>query len=319
MIAYVIRRLLQVIPVIIVSSFLVFMLLHLVPGDPAEIVAGPDATPQTVQAIRVKMGLDQPLLIQYGIWVSQVLQGDLGKSYISKMPVIDLVGYAFPATIQLGLAALLIALVISLPLGVLAAIKQASKIDLFVQGYTALGMGIPNFWLGILLILLFALVLGVLPPGGRIDPMQNLGMGLKTLILPALTLSLNMSAVFTRFVRSAMLEVLHEDYVRTARAMGLQEQMVVLGYALRSALVPVVTVVGLQFGRLLGGAVVIESVFAWPGVGRLIINAVEQRDYTIVQATLLGMVTIFVLINLITDILYAYLDPRIRLSRGGSS
>jgi peptide/nickel transport system permease protein len=314
--AYILRRLLQLIPVILLSSFLVFMLLHLVPGDPAETVAGPDATPDVIAAVRHKMGLDRPLAVQYGIWLGNIARADLGNSYISKMPVIDLVGYAFPATIQLTLAALFLALAISLPLGVLASLKQASKLDLFVQGYTALGLGVPNFWLGILLILMFALILGILPPGGRIDPLQNPALGLKTLILPALTLGIQMSAVFTRFVRTAMLEVLHEDYVRTARAKGLQERVVVVRHALRSALVPVVTVVGLQFGRLLGGAVVVESVFAWPGVGRLIIQAVEQRDYTVVQAALLWLVLVFLLINLITDILYAFLDPRIRLGEG---
>lgn len=314
--AYILRRLLQLIPVILLSSFLVFMLLHLVPGDPAETVAGPDATPDVIAAVRHKMGLDRALAVQYGIWLGNIARADLGNSYISKMPVIDLVGYAFPATIQLTLAALFLALVISLPLGVLASLKQASKLDLFVQGYTALGLGVPNFWLGILLILMFALILGILPPGGRIDPLQNPALGLKTLILPAVTLGIQMSAVFTRFVRTAMLEVLHEDYVRTARAKGLQERVVVVRHALRSALVPVVTVVGLQFGRLLGGAVVVESVFAWPGVGRLIIQAVEQRDYTVVQAALLWLVLVFLLINLITDILYAFLDPRIRLGEG---
>ena len=167
-----------------------------------------------------------------------------------------------------------------------------------------------------MLILVFALVLGILPPGGRIDPLQNPALGLKTLLLPAVTLGIQISAVFTRFVRSAMLEVLHEDYVRTARAKGLRERVVVVRHALRSALVPVVTVVGLQFGRLLGGAVVVESVFAWPGVGRLIIQAVEQRDYTVVQAALLWLVAVFLLINLITDIAYAFLDPRIRLTEG---
>jgi len=313
MIAYIFRRLLHLIPVILLSSVLVFMLLHLVPGDPAETVAGPDATPDVIKAVRQKMGLDRPLPVQYGIWLWHIVRADLGTSYISKMPVIDLVGYAFPATIQLALAALLLALVISLPLGVLASLRQASKLDLFVQGFTALGLGVPNFWLGILLILMFALILGILPPGGRIDPMQNPAMGLKTLILPAVTLGIQISAVFTRFVRTAMLEVLHEDYVRTARAKGLQERVVVVRHALRSALVPVVTVVGLQFGRLLGGAVVVESVFAWPGVGRLIIQAVEQRDYTVVQAALLWLVLVFLLINLITDVLYAFLDPRIRL------
>jgi len=313
MIAYILRRLLHLIPVVLLTSVLVFLLLHLVPGDPAETVAGPDATPDVIQAVRQKMGLDRPLPIQYGIWLGNVARFDLGASYISKMPVIDLVGYAFPATIQLALAGLFLALAVSLPLGVLASVKQASKLDLFVQSFTALGLGVPNFWLGILLILLFALILGILPPGGRIDPMQSPAMGLKTLILPAVTLGVQMSAVFTRFVRAAMLEVLHEDYVRTARAKGLHERVVVVRHALRSALVPVVTVVGLQFGRLLGGAVVVESVFAWPGVGRLIIQAVEQRDYTVVQAALLWLVLVFLLINLITDVLYAFLDPRIRL------
>jgi peptide/nickel transport system permease protein len=313
MIAYILRRLLHLIPVVLLTSVLVFLLLHLVPGDPAETVAGPDATPDVIQAVRQKMGLDRPLPVQYGIWLGNVARFDLGASYISKMPVIDLVGYAFPATIQLALAGLFLALAVSLPLGVLASVKQASKLDLFVQSFTALGLGVPNFWLGILLILLFALILGILPPGGRIDPMQSPVMGLKTLILPAVTLGVQMSAVFTRFVRAAMLEVLHEDYVRTARAKGLHERVVVVRHALRSALVPVVTVVGLQFGRLLGGAVVVESVFAWPGVGRLIIQAVEQRDYTVVQAALLWLVLVFLLINLITDVLYAFLDPRIRL------
>ncbi|OGA32709.1 MAG: hypothetical protein A3G80_03305 [Betaproteobacteria bacterium RIFCSPLOWO2_12_FULL_62_13b] len=314
--AYILRRLLQLIPVVVMSSVLVFLLLHLVPGDPAETVAGPDATPDVVAAVRHKMGLDQPLAVQYGRWLGNIARGDLGTSYISHLPVIDLVGYAFPATLQLTLAALVLALVISLPLGVLASLKQASKLDLVVQGYTALGLGVPNFWLGILLILVFALFLGLLPPGGRIDPTQNLAIGLKTLILPAVTLGIQISAVFTRFVRTAMLEVLHEDYVRTARAKGLPERVVVVRHALRSALVPVVTVVGLQFGRLLGGAVVVESVFAWPGVGRLIIQAVEQRDYTVVQAGLLGLVAVFLLINLMTDIMYAFLDPRIRLGAG---
>ena len=316
MLGYIVRRLFQLIPVILLSSFLVFMLLHLVPGDPAETVAGPDATPDVIKAVRHKMGLDRPLAVQYGIWLGHIARADLGESYISRMPVVDLVGYAFPATIQLTLAALLLALGISLPLGVLASLKQGSKLDLFVQAYTALGLGVPNFWLGILLILVFALVFGILPPGGRIDPLQNPALGLKTLLLPAVTLGIQISAVFTRFVRAAMLEVLHEDYVRTARAKGLQERVVVVRHALRSALVPVVTVVGLQFGRLLGGAVVVESVFAWPGVGRLIIQAVEQRDYTVVQAALLWLVAVFLLINLITDIAYAFLDPRIRLTEG---
>lgn len=318
MITFMVRRLLQVIPVILLTTFLVFMLIHLIPGDPAQTVAGSDATPEQIQEVRIKMGLDKPLLVQYGIWLGDISRGDLGKSYISGMSVSRLVGDAFPATAQLSLAALLLALLISLPVGIIAALKQGSKFDFLVTWYTALGLGVPNFWVGILFILLFCLVLGLLPPGGRIDPFSDPIMGLKSLLLPAVTLSINMSAVFTRFIRTAMLEALYEDYVRTARAKGLSERAVVVRHAFRTALVPVVTVVGLQMGRLLGGAVVIEVVFAWPGLGRLIVQAVEQRDYTIVQACLLLLVLAFVLINLLTDISYAFLDPRIRLSRGRS-
>lgn len=318
MISFMVRRLLQVIPVILLTTFVVFMLIHLIPGDPAQTVAGSDATPEQIEAVRIKMGLDKPLLVQYGIWLGDISRGDLGKSYVSGMSVSDLVGDAFPATAQLSLAALLLALLISLPFGVIAALRQGSKFDFFVTCYTALGLGVPNFWVGILFILLFCLVLGLLPPGGRINPFSDPIMGLKSLLLPAVTLAINMSAVFTRFIRTAMLEVLYEDYVRTARAKGLSERVVVMDHAFRTALVPVVTVVGLQMGRLLGGAVVIEVVFAWPGLGRLIVQAVEQRDYTIVQACLLLLVLAFVVINLLTDISYAFLDPRIRLSRGKS-
>ncbi len=318
MINFIVRRLVQALPVILFTTFLVFMLIHLIPGDPAQTVAGSDATPKEIEAVRIKMGLDKPLLVQYGIWLGNVSRGDLGESYISRMPVSELVGDAFPATAQLSLAALFLALLISLPFGIMAALKQGSKFDFLVTWYTALGLGVPNFWVGILFILLFCLVLGLLPPGGRVDPFENPIMGLKSLLLPALTLAINMSAVLTRFIRTAMLEALYEDYVRTARAKGLSERAVVVGHAFRAALVPVVTVIGLQTGRLLGGAVVIESVFAWPGLGRLIVQAVEQRDYTIVQACLLLLVLAFVVINLVTDTLYAFLDPRIRLSRGRS-
>ncbi|MCC7370814.1 MAG: ABC transporter permease [Chloroflexi bacterium] len=316
MISYTLRRLWQLVPVVVLASATVFVLMRLVPGDPAQMVAGPEASSQSIAEVRARLGLDQPLPVQYLAWVSHVVRGDLGFSYLSKIPVAELIWDAAPATAQLALVSLLLALVVALPLGLITALKQGSRIQLLVTAYTGLALGVPNFWLGILLILLFTLALGWLPPGGRVDPFQNPMLGMRSLILPALTLSFHMSAVFSRFIATAMLDVLHEDYVRTARAKGLAERVVVIGHALRAALIPVVTVVGLQFGRLLGGTVVVESIFAWPGLGRLMIDAVGQRDYPLVQAVLLIMVMVFVLINLVMDLMYGLIDPRIRLSRG---
>jgi peptide/nickel transport system permease protein len=316
MIGYTLRRLSQLVPVLIVSSAIVFVLMRMVPGDPVLMMVGENASTEVQAAVRHQLGLDQPLPVQYVFWLGRILHGDFGNSYFSKLPVLDLMSGAAPATAQLALVALAMALIVALPIGVLSALHQGSRFNLAVTAYTGLALGVPNFWLGILLILLFTLALGWLPPGGRIDPFQNPSLGLKTLILPALTLSIHMSAVFARFITTAMLDVLHEDYVRTARAKGLAERAVVVGHALRAALIPVVTVVGLQFGRLLGGTVVVESIFAWPGLGRMMIDAVGQRDYPLVQATLLLMVVVFVMINLAMDLLYGLLDPRIRLGLG---
>jgi peptide/nickel transport system permease protein len=316
MVSYVLRRLWQLVPVLIVSSAIVFALMRMVPGDPVLMMVGESASAETQATVRRQLGLDQPLPVQYLIWANRVLRGDFGNSYFSKLPVADLVASAAPATAELAVVSLVLALIVALPLGILSALHQGSRFNFAVTAYTGLALGVPNFWLGILLILLFTLALGWLPPGGRIDPFQNPSLGLKTLILPAATLSVHMSAVFARFITTAMLDVLHEDYVRTARAKGLAEHAVVVGHALRAALIPVVTVVGLQFGRLLGGTVVVESIFAWPGLGRMMIDAVGQRDYPLVQATLLLMVVVFVVINLLMDLLYGLLDPRIRLGHG---
>lgn len=319
MIGFTLRRLSQLLPVLIVSSAIVFLLMRLVPGDPVVMLVGEHASLDVQATVRHQLGLDQPLPLQYVVWLGRILRGDFGSSYFSKLPVLDLMSQAAPATAELALAALALALIVAVPLGLLSALHQGSRLNLAVTAYTGLALGVPNFWLGILLILLFTLALGWLPPGGRVDPLQNLSLGLKTLILPAATLSIHMSAVFARFITTAMLDVLNEDYVRTARAKGLAERAVVIGHALRAALIPVVTVVGLQFGRLLGGTVVVESIFAWPGLGRMMIDAVGQRDYPLVQATLLLMVGVFVLINLLMDLLYGLLDPRIRLGQGRTS
>jgi len=315
---YVLRRIIQAVPVMLLASVAVFLLIHLVPGDPALLLAGPDATPEVVVAVRKDMGLDAPLPVQYALWVRQVAQGDLGKSYISRLPVGQLIRNALPATIELALAALLIAILFALPTGILSAVKRQSLPDWIVTAVNGLALGVPNFWLGILLIIFFALIMNWLPPGGRIEFLSNPAVAWKSLILPAVTLGIPIGAALSRFTRAAMLEVLHEDYIRTARAKGLSGTGVIARHAIRNALIPIVTVLGIQFGRLLGGAVIVESVFAWPGIGRMILQAVLNRDYLLVQGALLLLVVTFIVINLVVDLLYGVLDPRIRLSAGRS-
>ena len=316
MVTFTLRRLAQSVPVVFLSTVAVFLLLHLVPGDPALAVAGSDARQDTLEAIRREMGLDQPLPLQYVRWVGRVLQGDLGRSYTTKLPVAEQIALRIPATLELSLAGIALALLISVPTGVLAAIRERGVADWLISSFNAFAIAIPNFWFGILMILLFALALGWLPASGRGDYGREPLTAWKFLLLPALTLALNQSAVLSRFVKSSVLEVLHDDYVRTARAKGLREGLVIRRHVLRNALVPVATVLGIQFGRLLGGAIVVESVFAWPGVGRLVLQSIGSRDYTTVQGVLLLLVLAFIVVNLVTDLAYGLLDPRIRLSRG---
>jgi peptide/nickel transport system permease protein len=313
---YVLRRLAQAVPVLILASIVVFLLLHLVPGDPALLMAGPDATPEVVEAVRRDMGLDRPLPVQYALWVQHAVTGDLGRSYVSRLPVTQLIGTALPATVELALAALLIAVVLGIPSGVLSAINRQSLPDWIITTINGLALAIPNFWLGIVMVIVFSLVLGWLPPGGRVEFLSNPGLAWKTLLLPAVTLGLHIAATLSRFTRASMLEVLHEDYIRTANAKGLARSVVLGRHAIRNALIPIVTVLGIQFGRLLGGAVIVESVFAWPGVGRMILQAVINRDYLLVQGALLLLVVAFIVINLFVDLLYGVLDPRIRLAHG---
>ncbi|MCC7370987.1 MAG: ABC transporter permease [Chloroflexi bacterium] len=314
MLAFTLRRLAQAIPVVFLSTVAVFLLLHLVPGDPALAIAGSDAREDTLAAIRHDMGLDQPLPVQYLRWIGRVVQGDLGRSYTTRLSVAEQISLRIPATLELSLAGLAIALLISIPTGVLAAIKERSVADWVVSSFNACAIAIPNFWFGILMILLFALALGWLPASGRGDYVREPLKAWTYLLLPALTLALNQAAVLSRFVKSSVLEVLHDDYVRTARAKGLRERLVIQRHVLANALVPVATVLGIQFGRLLGGAIVVESVFAWPGVGRLILQSIGSRDYSTVQGVLLLLVLVFVIVNLLTDLTYGLLDPRIRLS-----
>lgn len=311
---YIIRRAILTIPTLILASVAIFLLLRLIPGDPAALVAGADATPEQVRAVRRELGLDRPLPVQYIAWLGQILRGDFGRSLIGKYDVWQQVARAYPATIELTAAAALLAIVIALPLGLLAALYPRSSLDRAISAVNALAIGVPNFWLGILLILLFTLRFPILPTGGRVPLGEDPVAGLKSLVLPTVTLASGLTAVLTRFVRSAMLEVLSEDYVRTARAKGLRANAVVRRHALRNALIPVITVLGIQLGRLLGGAVIVEAVFAWPGMGRLVVQAITSRDYIVVQGTLLLLVTVFIVINLVVDIAYGFIDPRVRIS-----
>jgi len=262
--------------------------------------------------MRKEMGLDRPLVVQYGRWLGRVVRGDLGVSFINSYPVWSLIGLKLPATLALSVGALTVALAISLPLGILAAVRQGSWVDRLAVGFTALGLSVPTFWLGVLLVLLFSLRLQWLPASGYVPLFTRPALSLQHLLMPSFTLGIAIAAILTRFVRTAMLEVIRQDYVRTARAKGLPEGRVVIRHALKNAFIPVLTVIALQVGNLLGGAVITESIFDYPGVGQLILYAVTTKDYTVVQGTLLLLVFAFVFINLLTDVAYAILDPRVR-------
>jgi peptide/nickel transport system permease protein len=314
MLPFIAARLLQSIPLALGATIVVFVIMRLIPGDPALIYAGPEAPPEAVAAVRTSFGLDAPLPVQYGLWMSHVLRGDLGSSFLSKRPVTDLLAQRIPATLELTIAAMLVTIAIGIPAGIVAALRSGGAIDWIITSTTGILIAIPSFWLGILVIMLFAQTLGWLPPGGRGPAFTEDPLGALTyLLLPALTLGHATAATLSRITKSAMLEVLYEDYVRTARAKGLRQMQIVIRHALRNALVPVVTVIALQVGFLLGGAVVIESVFAWPGVGRLILAGLANRDYAVVQGALLTLVFVYIIVNLVTDIGYGFLDPRIRV------
>jgi peptide/nickel transport system permease protein len=316
MVIFIVRRIVQAIPVVFLASVGVFLLLHLLPGDPAQMLAGTDTSPETLEAIRQDLGLNEPLPYQYWVWLQHVMRGDLGKSILSKIPVSQLMSQRLPATLELAFAGEILTILIGIPLGVLAAINQRSKTDVGITSVISLGLAVPNFWLGILLIILFAVTLGWMPPGGRGDFSRDPLTALKFIALPAITLALPAAMNLSRLTKASVLEVLYEDYVRTARAKGLSGRIVTIRHVLRNALIPVLTAVGLEFGRLLGGSIIVESVFAWPGLGTLMLTAIGNRDYVIVQAGLLMLVMIFITVNLLTDLAYGFLDPRIRLAGG---
>jgi ABC-type dipeptide/oligopeptide/nickel transport system permease component len=312
---YLLRRLLLLIPTLFLASLLIFAIITLSPGDPVRMMLGTQATPEEMQVERERLGLDKPIPVRYGIWLTDVVSLNLGVSQSSRRPVSTLIGDALPYTLRLALISLAFSMLIGFPLGALAAINANRRLDAIVTGINSLGLAMPSFWFGLLLILLFAVQLRWLPASGVGEPNQAFYLRIPYLIMPVLTIVVSNMSVFSRYVRSAMIDVLSTDYVRTARAKGLSEQVVIARHALRNALIPVITIVGIQFGRLLGGAVVTESVFAYPGVGRLVINSIQNRDYPVVQATLMLVVLIFLITNIIVDVSYAYLDPRVKLER----
>jgi peptide/nickel transport system permease protein len=309
---YLAERLVQFVAVLFVVSVMVFVLVRMIPGDPATVQLGSESTPAALAALRADLGLDRPMLVQYGLWVRNLLRGDFGQSWVSRQSPLSLIRRFLPATIQLMLAAFVIALAIAFPAGILAARYPRSWLDRAITGLALMGVSLPSFWLGIMLILAVALRTGWFPPSGYAavwdDPVQ----ALRTTALPALTLGVGLAAPLSRFLRSGLLDVLSTEYIRTARAKGLAERAVVVRHALKNAMLPVVTVLALQVGSLVGGTFVIEQVFAWPGIGRLSLTAIQNRDYAIIQAVVLLVAGGFVLINLLVDAVYVWLDPRIR-------
>ncbi|MEW7972935.1 MAG: nickel ABC transporter permease [Candidatus Thiodiazotropha endolucinida] len=302
--AFLISRLLSALVVIIGVVCLVFMLIHLVPGDPVDVMLGESAIPADREALRSSLGLDRPITVQLTDFLKGVAVLDLGDSLHTRQPVSELLASHIPATLELALAALIVTLLTAIPLGILAAVNRGGMGDWGAMGFSMLGLSIPNFWLGPLLILCFSLWLGWTPVSGRED--------VSSLILPAVTLGTGFAAILARMVRSSLLEVLGEDYVRTARAKGLDETRVIWRHAMRNAWLPVITLLGLQLGALLGGAVVTEVVFDWPGIGSLMIESIQKRDYPVVQGCVLFISLAYVLVNTLTDILYGLIDPRIR-------
>ncbi|HZO32742.1 MAG TPA: ABC transporter permease [Chloroflexota bacterium] len=314
---YLIIRAVGVIPTLIGISILVFGITYLIPGDPALIMAGSEATPEVVANLRQQWGLDQPVYIRYLSWLGNMVRGNLGDSYFSRQTVTQLVGNALPVTLELAILSLLVAMLIAIPTGIVSAVKAGSWFDLGAAALAFIGLSIPSFWLGIMLIYVFAVHLQQLPAGGFTPLSAGLWPNLQSMILPSIALGTFASTQLMRYLRASLLDVLHADYIRTSRAKGLRERSVLLRHAVRNALIPFTTVLGVQMGYLLGGTVIAESVFALPGIGRLVLTAVLNRDYQVATGIIFLIATAFVLINLVVDMIYPILDPRVRLARSG--
>jgi peptide/nickel transport system permease protein len=304
MLPNIVRRLLMLIPVLLGVSVVVFSIVHIIPGDPARIMAGVDATGEEIELIRRQLNLDKPVYFQYFLWMSNVLRGDLGRSIVTNQPVLPELIHRFSATLQLTLAGMIFAVLVGVTVGVVSATKPYSLFDHLSMVGALFGVSMPIFWMGLMFIFIFSVTLGLFPSSGK-D-------GIEHIVLPALVLGLASTGIIARMTRSSMLEVLGQDYVRTARAKGATEEDVVYRHALKNAMIPIVTIVGLQFGYLLSGAVLTETVFNWPGIGRLMVDSIFNRDFPMIQGAVLLVASSFVFVNLLTDLLCAYLDPRVK-------
>ena len=309
---YLVRRLATIVPTLVFVSMLIFGLQQLLPGDPALILAGEEQDPNVVAYLREKLHLDEPLPIRYGYWIAGVLQGDLGESVRTQQPVLELIVQKLPVTIELAILAMLFALAIGIPAGIVSAIGRGTAWDYGANAFALWGLSTPNFWLGILMILLFSVHLGWLPASGYVSPFESLRDNLAAMVMPAFVLGNAIAAVLMRHTRSAMLQVLSTDYVRTARAKGLRERTVVLKHSLRNALTPIITLGALELGTLLSGAVLTEQVFTIPGFGKLIVDSVFNRDYAVVQGVVLVTATAYITLNLLADLAYFAANPRLR-------
>lgn len=312
MMGFILRRLAQLLPVLLIASTGIWAMIYAVPGSPVGAIVGENATPEQVQAAIERLGLDQPMALQYWSWLRNALVGDFGLSIQNREPVLDLIVQRIPATIQLGLAATIVGLLIGVPVAVISALKPGGWLDRTLSGWSALALGVPTFWLGILLILLFSVYLRWLPSASAyVSIWESPWQALRNVLLPAVTLGVYVSGIFARFLRASLLGELRADYVRTARSKGLPERDVIGRHVMRNALLPFVTIVGLMMATFIGGTVVTEAVFTYPGLGRLLIQAIHTRDYPLIQGCILFILVVFVLINLAVDVLYAYIDPRI--------
>ena len=309
---YIAQRLAVLVPTLFVVSVLIFSLQQLLPGDPAVALAGEEHDPVAVEAIRKKYSLDRSLPVQYALWMGKVLRGDLGESLRNKIPVSELLASKLPVTLELAVCSMAIALVLGIPLGVISAARKGTPLDAAANFIALSGLSVPHFWLGIMLILLFAVRLGWLPASGYVPPWEDLGRNLSTILLPSFVLGTGVAGVMMRHTRGAMLQTLSADYVRTARAKSVPERLVVLKHALRNALIPVITLGAIEFGRLLSGAVLTEQIFAIPGFGKLLVDGVFNRDYAVVQGVVLVSAGLYVLLNLLSDVLYFLANPRLR-------
>ncbi len=310
-VSYILQRLLMALVVILGVTFVVFLIVHIVPGDPARVILGAYASDTAVAAIRERLGLNAPFLTQYFLWLGNALQGNLGSSLITSQPVAPQLMQRLGPTLELSIASLLVGVGIAFPVGILSAVRPGSKLDLVASFLSQIGVSVPSFWMGILLILFFSLNLGWLPPSGYTNFSEDPGSWFSHLILPAVTSGIVSASILTRFIRSSMLNVLHMNYIQTARAKGLTENTVTIRHGLRNAMISIVTIIGLQVTALMSGVVIVEVVFAWPGLGRLALDAVLDRDYPMLQGAVLVVAIVVTMVNLAIDLLYFFLDPRI--------